>query len=219
MSDPGVTNDQVESVTSTATRGQPGTIKAKRNIGGLVANVVVEEVSTDQLAITQHPVEKTADITDHAYPLPPILRVRLGYSPSGSGSAGANGDIPNAGDPVPLQSTYQQYLDMQSNRELLEVQTGKRLYEDMLIRTITMVTDVDTENALLLELELQHVILVDTQTVQVPQNSVQKAPQDTGNQLSGGTKSAVPSPSTYNDRGATGLDLTKLKPISPSVFR
>lgn len=206
MSSPGVPpvnpNAPIESVTSTATRGQPGIIKPKRNIGGLVANVVIEEIGTDELAITQHPVEKTADITDHAYPLPPMLRVRVGYSPSGSGSAGAYGDIPGAGDPVPLQTIYEQYLSLQRNRELIEAQTGKRLYEDMLIKTIVLVTDPDTENALFLNIELQHVILVSTQTVQVPQNSVQKQPQVTGNQARAGTKAAVPAPASLNATAA-----------------
>lgn len=187
--------------TSLATVGQSGTIKPKRNIGGLVPNVTVEEEGTDELEVTRHPVQKTADISDHAFLLNPSLRVRIGYSPSGSNAAGANSDIQGAGDPVPLETIYQQYLDLQSNRELIEVQTGKRLYEDMLIKSLTLVTDKDTENALMLMVSLTHITLVDTQTVQVPSNSVQKSPQSTGNTLNGGTKNATPSPATFNANG------------------
>lgn len=191
MSDAGI---PIETVTVTADR-LPGIIKPKRNIGGLFADVTVEEVHNDELAITQHPVEKTADITDHAYPLPVRLQVRIGYSPSGSGIGGS---VPTPEDPVPLQTIYEQYLAMQKGRELLEVQTGKRLYENMLIRTIALTTDKDTENALFLTLDLQEIILVETQTVTVPQNNVQKNPAKTGNTLNGGTKNLLFNPPTYN---------------------
>lgn len=209
MSDAGL---PVESVTVTATR-DTGTISPKRNIGGMVADVTVEEVHGDEMVITQHPVEKSADISDHAYPMPVTLQVRIGYSPSGSGTGGGQpfGAIPNAGDPVPLQTIYDKYLAMQKGRQLLEVQTGKRLYENMLIKTISLTTDKDTENALFLTLNLQEIILVETQTVTVPANNVQAAPAKTGNTLNGGTKQTTV-PSSYNS--AASLDLSNLKPIS-----
>lgn len=203
MSDPGVPAVS-ESITVTADRG---TIKPKRNIGGLIANVVVEEVHNDEMAITQHPVEKTADISDHAYPLPVTLTVRIAYSPSGSGVGGGDpqGDIPDEEDPTPLQTIYEQYLALQKGRELLEVQTGKRLYENMLIKTLALTTDKDTENALYLTVGLQEIILVETQTVTVPPNNVQAAPAKTGNTLNGGTKQATPAPTNYNAQGVDQL--------------
>jgi hypothetical protein len=177
------------------TNSAQGVIKPKRNIGGIVADVTVEESHYDEVVITQHPVEKTADITDHAYPLPPTLTVRIGYSPSGSSAGGAFGQDPYQGDPVPLQTVYDKYIALKDARTLMEVQTGKRLYEDMLIRSVALVTDADTENALFLTINLQHVMLVDTQTVQVPSNSVQAQPKKTANTLDAGTKQAIPATS------------------------
>lgn len=154
-----------------------GSVYPKRHIGDLSADVTIEEVSNDELAITQHPVEKSADITDHAYSLPARLQVRVGYAPNGGKD---------------LQTIYDQYLVLKNARTLLEVQTGKRLYENMLIRSITLVTDAETENALFLAMELQEVILVETQTVAVPANNAQKQPQKTANSLNSGTKNAAP---------------------------
>lgn len=197
MSDPGILPE--DSVTVSGTRGETGVIRPQRNIGGVTADVTIEEVGVDETAITQHPVEKTADITDHAYSLPAQLTVRVAWSPSGSGGGGFPfSAIPGIGDPVPLQTIYDQFLAMQVARELMEVQTGKRLYENMLIKTITLVTDRDTENALFLVIGLQEVILVETQTVAVPQNSVQKQPEKTANTVNAGTKQAKPNPPTYN---------------------
>lgn len=169
--------------------GETGIIIPKRSIGGVIANVTVEEVGNDAVEITQHPVEKTAAITDHAYPLPARLQVTVGWSPSGSGGGGA---IPDAGDPSPLQSIYDQFLAMKDARDPIEVQTGKRLYKDMLIKAITLVTNVDTENALFLTMELQQLLFAQTQTVTVPPNNVQQQPQKTANTLNAGTKNAAP---------------------------
>lgn len=188
--------------------GTQGILYPKRNIGGLVANVVVEETHQDDLEITQHPVEKSADITDHAYKLPARCRVRVGYSPAGSSQGGAYGDLPDAGDPVPLQTRYEDYLQMQEDRELLEVQTGKRFYENMLIRSIQVVTDADTENALMMSIDLQQVILVETQTVTVPPNSVQKQPKSTATKINTGVKQAAPNPPAYNVGGAIQAPVT-----------
>lgn len=183
--------------------GTTGVIKPKRSINGITADVTIEEVGTDEVAITQHPVEKTADITDHAYPLPARLQVRVGWSPSGSGGGGYPfGEIPSLGDPVPMQTIYEQFLAFKDARTLMVVQTGKRLYDNMLIRSISLVTNTDTENALFLSMELQQVNLVETQTVQVPQNDVQKQPQLTANTATAGVKQAKPNPSSYNPNGA-----------------
>lgn len=182
--------------------GVQGTIKPRRNIGPMIANVTVEEIHNDEVEITQHPVERTADITDHAYPLPPTLVVRIGYAPAGAGGGGFFGLLPGVGDPVSLNSIYQQFLDLKDARELMEVQTGKRVYQDMLIKSLAVTTDQDTENALFITVTLQHVILVNTQTVKVPQNSVQKSPKVTGNQLNAGTKNATPNSKAYNTSGA-----------------
>lgn len=198
MSDPGVIDatDQTESVTVSANRG---TINPKRNIGGIVADITIEEEGTNELAITQHPVEKSADITDHAYPLPARLSIRVAWSPSGSASVGM--DNLSGGDPVSLNDIYQKLLALQVARTLIEVQTGKLLYENMLIRTITLVTNVDTENALFISMQLQEILLAETQTVSVPSNNVQKDPQNTANTSDAGTKNAAPNPPNYNAGG------------------
>lgn len=158
--------------------------------GQIVADVTVEEEGHDSVTITRHPVEKKAAITDHAYSEPAELALRLGWSPSGSGQEG--------GDPTPLETIYSQLLAIKDLRELLTVQTGKRLYENMLIQTVVLVTDAETENALFIAMRLMFINLVETQTVTVPPNNVQKSPEKTGNVYNAGAKNAQPNPPSYN---------------------
>ena len=53
-----------------------------RKLGTIIPNVVVEEVHTDTLTITDHPVEQGAPITDHAFKNPAELSMRIGWSSS-----------------------------------------------------------------------------------------------------------------------------------------
>jgi len=64
-------------------------IKPKRSIGPLVAQVTLQEVHTDTLEITDHPVEQGASITDHAFKRPAELIITCAWSnsPDGNGSS------------------------------------------------------------------------------------------------------------------------------------
>ena len=64
-------------------------IKPKRSIGPIVAQVTLQEVHTDTLEITDHPVEQGAAITDHAFKRPAELIITCAWSnsPGGNGSS------------------------------------------------------------------------------------------------------------------------------------
>jgi hypothetical protein len=145
-----------------------------RSVGGLYAEVTVTESHMDELTITSHPVERGAAITDHAFKNPAQLSIKLGWSAAyaSSSDSGSGGDSTDAGSGQGINDIYEQLLEMQSSAQPLEVQTGKRLYEDMLIKSIKADTDQMTENVLLITMMLQQIILVDTlQTTMPPASS------------------------------------------------
>ena len=45
-----------------------------RSIGGIIPDVTIEEVHTDEIELTQHPVQQGAAITDHKFKKPVIDR-------------------------------------------------------------------------------------------------------------------------------------------------
>ena len=83
---------------------------------------------------------------------------------------------------------YQQLIDLQKSGNLIEVQTGKRLYTDMLIKSLRVTTDQKTENVLLITATLQEIFLVDTVALKMPPNGNMAAPQVTGAITMTGTK-------------------------------
>lgn len=178
------------------------TFSPQRSIGGITADVTLEEVHDDQLVITNHPVEQGASITDHAFKNPARLLVTIGFSNSS----------PNSGfDPEYVNEMYQQFLTMQIERELLDVFTGRRNYQNMLIAGLHLATQQDTENAAIIAVDLQEVLLVQTQTVAVPPNDSQKQPEKTATPTTTGVKQAKPIASPPTDMfSATSLNINQL---------
>lgn len=150
---------------------------SRRAIGPFTGYVCLTEDSTDTLEITQHPVQRGAAITDHAYLTPATVSIRFIYTP---------------GISTPLNQQYQELLDLQSSRELFSIVTGKRIYQDMLFRSLRVDTGVRTENVLAIVGDFQQVILVDIQETNVPPKSQQQIPEKTDMTSNLGDKKATP---------------------------
>jgi hypothetical protein len=205
-------------------------IRPTRKIGPFVAQVTITESHSDELEITQHPVEQGAAISDHAFKRPAELTLTVGWSnsPAGSGSnaflnaglgatvlglqganptaiatAGFGGAVGGAigatgaaiqgllsgNSPGQAKDIYQKLLKLQEERIPFDVMTGKRSYVNMLIKSLQVMTDKTTENALIATLHLQQVILVSTRPLQISAAiAAQRFPGSTNAPTSLGTK-------------------------------
>lgn len=146
----------------------------KRAIGPLTLYVVIEEAATDKLEITQHPVERGAAITDHAFKQPSTLSIRALFK----SEAG------------PVAEVYRKILDLQESRIPFDVVTGKRVYKNMLMVSLSESTDSQTPFVLAVSIEMQEVRLVSIETVTVPERAKQSNPSKTGKTEAGGVKQA-----------------------------
>lgn len=184
----------------------------------IIAQAVIEEKHHDELEITEHPVEQGAMITDHAFKRPAELTLRLGWSNSptsrgnfvnpliataaanspvalaganlygiGQGVQGIQSQISGAGVEQ-IQAIYQSLLQLQESRALFVVYTGKRVYTNMVCKMLVAETDFKSENSLPITLTCKQVILVNTQTVQLPA-SKQSNPKMTASSTNKGTQS------------------------------
>lgn len=158
-------------------------IVRSRRIGPFVADLTVDEHATDELAITEHPVEQGADITDHSYKRPARVTIRCGYS---------NSSTRALGNPHYVDSVYSEFLRLQVERQPFDVLTGKRVYRNMLMARLSCSTDEKTENALEMVVECQQVIIVQTQTLTVPSAASMKTPEVNGATQNLGVRSTQP---------------------------
>ncbi|WP_227136589.1 phage baseplate protein [Kosakonia radicincitans] len=183
-----------------------------RKIGIMVPSVVVSEKHSDTLEITEHPVEKPTSsgagfIADHAYRRPSEVVMEVGFA--GGGSLLDLLDTSGIGISAGLspKEVYAQFLDMQRNRELLDVTTGKRQYSNMLLRSIEVTTDRTTENVLSAALTLRELILTSTTTVKVADKADMSQGVSTSATQNAGVKSPVPKNESLLSQIAGGLGL------------
>lgn len=137
-----------------------------RTIMGLFADVTVEEKHKDELKITEHPTEVGAPINDHAYKEAPEVSMKVGWSESAGKLNGLVGDSFLSGN-TSLNIVYQTLLQLQESAAPLVISTGKRLYTNMLIKSLGCSTDLQTENVLMIDLTFKKINLVQTSETEV----------------------------------------------------
>ncbi|WP_151746656.1 phage baseplate protein [Acinetobacter soli] len=155
-----------------------------RTIMGLFADVTIEEKHKDETEITEHPTEVGSPISDHAYKLPPEVTIKVGWSES---AGRLNGMVGNSilSETTGLVAVYEALQQLQNSYVKLIVSTGKRLYTNMLIKSLGCTTDLQSENVLMIDITFKKIITVNTsETVMVVENqkdpSATAAVQDAG---------------------------------------
>lgn len=203
-------------------------IKPQRGFTGadgtqIVAHATIEESHTDELVMTDHPVEQGAVITDHAYVQPAEVVITAGWSNSPNntsplasatnnllGFAAAESPALSAligagelasgvfnlldGNQDAVKSAYDQLLTEYRARTLFSVLTGKRSYQNMLIKLLTTTTNKQYENAMLIRITFRQMLMAQTQTVTVPNSANMANPENNGAVENMGTTYPVPSP-------------------------
>lgn len=130
-----------------------------RTIMGLFADVTIEEKHKDELQITEHPTEVGSPMADHAYKQPPEVNIKVGWSESAGKLNGLVGDS-ILSETTGLVAVYETLQQLQNFSQLLIVSTGKRLYTNMLIKSLSCTTDKQTENVLMIDMTIKKVFLV-----------------------------------------------------------
>ncbi|WP_336818113.1 phage baseplate protein [Cedecea sp. MMO-103] len=169
-----------------------------RKIDILVPSVVVSEKHSDTLEITEHPVERPTTgsnagyIADHAFKRPSEVTMECGFAGGGSLLDFVDTSSIGLGLGMSPKETYQQLLDLQASRVPFDVVTGKRTYNNMLVRAIEVTTDKTTENVLSCTLTLREVIMSETFSVKVADKSDMAQGASTSAVQNTGTKSTTP---------------------------
>ncbi len=186
-------------------------------LSDIVAQAVLEEKHVDRLEITEHPVEYGAAISDHAFKIPAEVVLTLGWSNSptatgvlnsvfgaGVGAAAAvSQTVRNVITPISISfqvqsmlsgagvdqiiAAYNALLALQETRSLFNLYTGKRFYQNMICRTLVTETDFEKENALVVTMECQEILLVNTNVVALPSGTQANA-AETQSQTNKGTQ-------------------------------
>lgn len=197
-------------------------VRPKRQFAEFVAQVTFEENHSDDLEITDHPIELGARITDHAYMRPAVVIIRCGWSNTPSngnilsgllsavtGTINGIGDIATSflnGEAVSqVNEVYKNLLALQASRVPFDVYTGKRIYRNMLVKSLRVETTKETENSLMVTASFQEVILVSTTTVTQVPSEAQKDPATTAPVTNQGTQSVSEAPTFNSEAGEAAM--------------
>jgi hypothetical protein len=140
-----------------------GSISIQRQISGAglatYPDCVVEEVGTDTLQITEHPVETGATITDHAFKKPREVTLRWSWSDSSPFFHAAQQGI--------VLQIYNSLLTLQASLTPFTLYTGKSAYSSMLLESVKQTTTKDSEFSLQITAICKEIIIVYTTTTSV----------------------------------------------------
>lgn len=136
-----------------------------RSMGGLVFDAVFEETHEAELEVTDNPVETGVVVSDHAYMKP--LRVSLSAGVTDTPLAVSTNDT-FASDAGRSRRAFELLTELQKKAEPFDLQTGLKLYQNMVCTSIRTSQDKDSSGALLFTAELREVIIVYTQVVNYP---------------------------------------------------
>ncbi len=151
---------------------------AKTTIGSLEMDATIEEKHRITATITQSPVERSTNISDHKIIQPQEL-VITGIISNTPAQLFSLGDVdPRKKADVVAWDTLEELCKTQ---ELVEVQTSLRLYQNMAVVDVQAPRDAMHQNALEFTVTLKEVIIVDAINAPLVQKSKLPAGQKATN--------------------------------------
>jgi hypothetical protein len=158
-------------------------ILVKTNIGGWFFDAILKTDHNSELNITSHPIQTGAAITDHAYLEPQELSIDIGMSDSAQSLV--SGQFTN-GNPSRSINAFRILQELQKQRIPVQVVTRLRIYQNMLIKTISAPDDYTTLHGLKATIQMKEILVSEVTTVKL---SVRPQKTDT---TPGGNPEVVP---------------------------
>jgi hypothetical protein len=173
-------------------------------------DAVISEGHSSKLSIMENPVETGVVVADHAFMLPRELEIQAVVSDVWLGMRGDQQDrdkigplardrdwlIPSEGGDTSRrdQRAFQSMLGLQASASPFNVQTGLRMYFNMLIVELSANQDKRTASALIFTAKLREVLIVSTKTIKYPPRADKKTSIKADKKTTSGDKSAVAPP-------------------------
>lgn len=141
-------------------------VGVKNRVGGMRFDADLKTDHTQKLTMTQHPVEKGADISDHAFIEPSEVGMEVAMSDVSSGDGKS-------------AAAFRKLLALQSSLDPLTVVTRLKTYRNMMIESVSSPDDYSTMFGMKATILFREMKLVTTSTVKVS-SSASSDPQKSG---------------------------------------
>jgi len=184
-------------------------IRTQKAIGGIQLDAVISESHVNEVSLTNNPVEFGAEITDNAVVQPKQINIlaEVSDTPLGVASLGQIVDLvtglfgtSTSENITRSNAAYNAVIQLQEEREPIEIQTKLRLYTDMVITKVTTIQDKDTSRIVRMSIDLQQVIITQSEIVQLSEDQLRagSAKEQGSPAEKSGRKEAVEPPEATN---------------------
>jgi hypothetical protein len=184
-------------------------IRTERSIGGIQLDAFISEAHTNEVSLTSNPVELGAEITDHAVVQPKRLNIvaQVSDTPMGLAAFGQIVDLvtglfgtSTTGNITRSNAAYNALIQLQEEREPIDIQTKLKLYTNMIITNVGVKQDKNTSRIVGMPIDLQQVIITESEVVQLTEEQLQagSATEQASPPEKSGRKEAVEPPAATN---------------------
>ena len=184
-------------------------IRTEKSIGGIQLDAVISESHTNEVSLTSNPVEFGAEITDNAVTQPKKVNIlaQVSDTPLGLAAFGQIVDLvtglfgtSTTDNITRSNAAYNAIIQLQEEREPIEIQTRLKLYTDMVITKVTTIQDKDTSRIARMSIDLQQVIITQSEIVQLTEEQLRagSAREQASPAEKSGRKEAIEPPADTN---------------------
>lgn len=145
------------------------------SVGVVQFDCVPNETHTDEVTVTEHPVEEGYNVTDHIRPQPPSLELTgivsnwsLNFVSKGVQASPIKGDLKPVDDRV--EAAYAKLQEIKDSGKPIDVHTSLRDYTSMVIQSMSVTRDATNGNVLNISMSLKKIVVAKTQTADLPAN-------------------------------------------------
>jgi len=184
-------------------------IRTQKAIGGIQLDAVISESHVNEVSLTSNPVEFGAEITDNAVVQPKQINIlaEVSDTPLGLAALGQIVDLvtglfgtSTSENITRSNAAYNAVIQLQEEREPIEIQTKLKLYTNMVITKVTTVQDKDTSRIVRMSIDLQQVIITESEVVPLTEDQLRagSAREQASPAEKSGRKEAVEPPAATN---------------------
>jgi len=192
------------------TRGAPQKVRVSQRVGAnlrtlLEFDVVLSEAPTTELDVTDHPIERGSDITDHLRLRPLTLDMTALVSNRPIEFLASQGIGIRGGSPLErAEDAYREITRWQSEGLLLTIKTTLRTYENLILQRATPTRDAANGQVLRVSLSFREIFTAETKFDKVPVTEQPQQRRRTNKGRKTKTDPAKPEvEASADDRGST----------------
>ena len=157
-------------------------IRTQKSIGDIQLDAVISESHVNEVSLTNNPVEFGAEITDNAVVQPKQINIlaEVSDTPLGVAALGQIVDLvtglfgtSTTDNITRSNAAYNAIIQLQEEREPIEIQTKLKLYTNMIITNVGVQQDKNTSRIVRMSIDLQQVIITESEIVQLSEEQLE----------------------------------------------